>query len=236
MASFAGVTDVTGVTSVTSAVAVASALVVGAGLLLWSQFVMSGAGAARQQALDPGSARIISLKFNPLARRLVFEELALARLANATSLARVGRFASAARQAGRAKKTFQAAILRAPIASNAWALLAGTTTQIEGATQFVSASLERSHATGPRLGWVAPRRAKLALLIWPVLAPQVRQTAAREIARMPATRVGANALAKIYLELGSKLLRAPLVDSLKSAPIADQRRFLAAVEKLIPKE
>ena len=216
------------------AMLVAGALIVGAGLLLWSQSVAFGAVEARQLAVRPGSPGVIdALKLNPLARRQTFEELALAQFANAASLAKAGDFGKAARQAGRARQTLSVAISRAPIAANAWIEWARTILYLEGATGAVAAGVRRSYATGPRQGWIAPRRTRLALLIWPVLPAQTRRLVSQEIADMTADGSGAQALAKIYLALRPAALREPLEAALKSAPTTDQRRFLAAVKEQI---
>ncbi|VAW12762.1 hypothetical protein MNBD_ALPHA09-430 [hydrothermal vent metagenome] len=211
----------------------AGALFVGAGLLLWSQWLAAEAVAARGQVMNPVSGGVIgALDFNPLAHRLVFEEFALGLAANALALSKAGRYRPATEQGKRARKVFEAAISRAPIAPGAWAELARANLQIEGATRITTAALARSYATGPRQGWIAPRRVELALLTWGVLAPDTRAVTAREIAEMVTTVPGARALAKIYLDLRPVSLRAPMESALKTAPVINQRRFLRAIRYL----
>ncbi|MFV2091819.1 MAG: hypothetical protein ACC634_01915 [Hyphomicrobiales bacterium] len=211
----------------------AGVLFVGGGLVLWPQWLLAGAATARSQALDPllSQAAIGALKSNPLAGRIIFEEIALALTANALSASKAGQFRLAAEQATRARNIFHMAIARAPIAPGAWAALALANLQLAGVTPTTIAALGRSYATGPRQGWLAPRRVKLALLTWRLLAPGIRAAAIRDIAQMSTTIAGAGDLAKIYLELRPVALRAPLLSALITTDKINQRRFLGAVRE-----
>ena len=148
--------------------------------------------------------------------RTIFNALATADLAIYESFKSEGKGDEAYAALSRAQANLRKALKRAPGEANLWYLLAEARARSRGVDKKTVEYLRLSYLIGPREGWVAHRRLKFSLLLWPLLPKDTRAMVYREIRSLWSKHVYRRELARIYLQ----------------ASESGQKAMLAGIEKM----